>query len=141
MRIFYVFNIKNDYYEVYKDTPSVLYNFFKDLYHFKKEDLEYGSNLFNQIATRFDKELLDKRLFIMLHNKMKYTKRRDEHIINNLYKGEVSVMKIKRSYIIINSNKNCTEFLDFLSMESGNIFVCDFINHDYFFVNKLKSLV
>ena len=88
-----------------------------------------------------NKEELDKRLFIKLHNKMKYCKRGDEHIINNLYRDEVSIMKIKKSYIVINSNKNCTEFFDFLNEEDDSIFICDFNNHDYFYANQVKMLV
>lgn len=139
MRIFYAFKIKKEFYDLYSDTPSVLYSFFNQLYYFKKEDLEYGSNLFRQIVDKFDKEELDKRLFIKLHNKMRYCKRKDEHIINNLYKDEISVMKIKKSYIVINSNKNCTEFFDFLNESDDCIFVCDFINQDYFYANELKK--
>lgn len=141
MRIFYAFKIKKEFYDIYNDTPSVLYNFFNQLYNFRKEDLDYGNNLFQQIANKFDKEELDKKLFIKLHNKLKYCKRGDEHIINDLYKDEVSIMKIKKSYIVINSNKVCTDFFDFLFEEDKCIFVCDFINHDYFYVNNLKMLV
>jgi len=141
MRIYYAFKIKKEFYDIYIDTPSVLYNFLNQLYYFKKEDLDYGNNLFQQIVNKFDKEEMDKRLFIKLHNKMKYCKKQDEHIINNLYRDEVSIMKIKRNYIVINSNKNCTEFFEFLKEKDDNIFVCDFINHDYFYVNQLKMLV
>lgn len=141
MRIYYAFKIKKEFYDIYKETPSVLYNFLNQLYYFKKENLDYGNELFRQIANKFDKEELDKRLFIKLHNKMKYCKRGDEHIINNLYRDEVSIMKIKKSYIVINSNKNCTEFFDFLNEEDDSIFICDFNNHDYFYANQVKMLV
>lgn len=141
MRIFYAFKIKEEFYELYKETPSVLYSFLNQLYHFKKEDLDYGNNLFKQIVNHFDKDELDKKLFIRLHNKMKYCKKGDEHIINNLYRDEVSIMKIKKSYIVINSNKNCTEFFEFLDDMDKYIFVCDFNNHDYFYINQLKVLV
>lgn len=139
MRIFYAFKIKEEFYELYKDTPSVLYNFFNQLYYFRKDELEYGSNLFRQIINFYDKEELDKKLFINLHNKMRYCKRKDEHIINDLYKDEVSIMKIKKSYIVINSNKNCTEFFEFLEKEDPYIFVCDFNNQDYFYISNLKN--
>lgn len=139
MRIYYAFKIKKEFYDIYKETPSVLYNFLNQLYHFRKEDLDYGSNLFKQITTSLNKDELDKKLFVKLHNKMKYCKKGDEHIINNLYKDEVSIMKIKNSCIVINCNKNCPEFFEFLSEEEDNIFVCDFINHDYFYVNQIKN--
>ncbi len=139
MRIYYAFKIKKEFYDIYKETPSVLYNFLNQLYHFRRDELEYGNNLFRQIASNFNKGELDKKLFVKLHNKMKYCKKGDEHIINNLYKDEVSIMKIKNSYILINCNKNCPEFFEFLKEEEDNIFVCDFINHDYFYVNQIKN--
>ena len=101
MRIFYVFNIKKEVYEIYKDTPSVLYNFMKYIYKANKDNLDYGNIIFNQVADKFNKKKLDLDIFIKLHNKMRYTKRKEEHIINNLYKDEISIMKIKNSYIVI----------------------------------------
>ena len=49
MRIYYAFKIKKEFYDIYKETPSVLYNFLNQLYYFKKEDLDYGNELFRQI--------------------------------------------------------------------------------------------
>lgn len=64
MRIFYAFKIKKEFYELYQETPSVLYSFLNQLYHFKKEDLDYGNNLFKQIVNYFDKEELDKNFLL-----------------------------------------------------------------------------
>ncbi len=141
MRIFYVFNIKKEVYEIYKDTPSVLYNFMKYIYKANKDNLDYGNIIFNQVADKFNKKKLDLDIFIKLHNKMRYTKRKEEHIINNLYKDEISIMKIKNSYIVINSNKNYTEFFNIISKNYNECLVCDFINQDYFFLTNIKILV
>ena len=141
MRIYYIFNIKKDIYEIYKSTPSVLFNFFNYLYTSKKDTLDYGNIIFKQIADSFDKEKLDLKLFIKMHNKMIYSKRGDDHIINNLYRDEISVMNIKKSYIIINSNKNITEFFNILNDEYNECLVCDFVNFDFFYLSNLKILV
>ena len=71
----------------------------------------------------------------------KYLKRNDEHIINNLYKNEISIMKIKKSYIIINSNSSYTDFFPILNNLCKYLFVCDFNNQDYFYLANLKMLV
>ena len=141
MRIFYIFNIKKDVYDIYKDTPSVIYNFFNYIYHGNKEDLDYSNIIFQQIAYKFNKEKLDLSLYIKLHNKLIYSKRGEEHIINNLYKDEISIMKIKKSYIIINTNKNYTEFFKLINEVYKECIVCDFNNQDFFYLNELKSLV
>ena len=141
MRIYYVFDIRSEYVDLYKETPNSLYNVLHQLYYMRKKDLEYGFNMFKQLANRIDKEELDKNIFLKLHNKMTYVKKKDNHIINNLYKDEVSALKVKYSYILINTNKSYTDFFNVLALDNRNYFVCDFINNDYFFLSNIKILV
>ncbi|MDY6015755.1 MAG: sporulation inhibitor of replication protein SirA [Bacilli bacterium] len=141
MRIYYVFDIRSEYVDLYKETPNSLYNVLHQLYYMRKKDLEYGFNMFKQLANRIDKEELDKNIFLKLHNKMTYVKKGDNHIINNLYKDEVSALKVKYSYILINTNKSYTDFFNTLALDNRNYFVCDFINNDYFFLSNIKILV
>ena len=141
MRIYYVFDIRSEYVDLYKETPNSLYNVLHQLYYMRKKDLEYGFNMFKQLANRIDKDEVDKNIFLKLHNKMTYVKKKDNHIINNLYKDEVSALKVKYSYILINTNKSYTEFFNVLALDNRNYFVCDFINNDYFFLSNIKILV
>ena len=141
MRIYYIFNIKKEVYDVYINTPSVLYNFFYQLYITNKNDLDFANTVFKQVANKYNKELLDLKIYIKLHNKMKYLKRKEEHIINDLFKNEISIMKVKKGYIIINSNKNISEFFFIVNYFYKNCFVCDFVNQDYFYLSELKMLV
>lgn len=141
MRIYYVFDIRSEYVDLYKESPNSLYNVLHQLYYMRKKDLEYGFNMFKQLANRIDKDELDKNIFLKLHNKMTYVKKGDNHIINNLYKDEVSALKVKYSYILINTNKSYTDFFNTLALDNRNYFVCDFINNDYFFLSNIKILV
>ncbi len=141
MRIYYVFDIRSEYVDLYKETPNSLYNVLHQLYYMRKKDLEYGFNMFKQLANRIDKDEVDKNIFLKLHNKMTYVKKGDNHIINNLYKDEVSALKVKYSYILINTNKSYTDFFNVLALDNRNYFVCDFINNDYFFLSNIKILV
>ena len=133
MRIYYVFNLKKEIYDIYKETPSVLYNFFNRLYC-NKEDLNYANIVFKQIANKYNKEYLDLKIYLYMHNKMRYLKRNEDHIINDLFKNEISIMKIKKSYIIINSNNNYTEFFDIINYFNKYCLVCDFNNQKYFYL-------
>ena len=72
---------------------------------------------------------------------MTYIKKDNNHIINNIYKDEVSILKAKRAYILINSNRSYTDFFNILATENKNYFVCDFKNKDYFFLSSIKMLV
>ena len=141
MRIYYVFNIKKEVFDIYKDTPSVLFNLFNHLYFLDKTNLDYGNTIVKQVSNKFNKEILDLKIFVKLHNKLIYSKKGDEHIINNLFKNEISIMKVKRSYIVINSNKNYTEFFNILYYFYKDCLICDFINQDYFLLDNIKMLV
>ncbi len=141
MRIYFVFKIKEEYIDLYKDTPNTLYNILNQMYYMKRNEIGYGFNLFNQMIERIDKFDLDKYLYVLLHTKMKYSKKGDEHVLNNLYKDEVSVLKVKSTHILINANKSYTEFFVLLNQYDPNFFVCDFNNHDYFFLSNIKLLV
>lgn len=141
MRIYFVFKVKEEYIDLYKDTPNTLYNILNQMYYMKRNEIGYGFNLFNQMINRFDKFDLDKYLYVLLHTKMKYSKKGDEHVLNNLYKDEVSVLKVKSTHILINANKSYTEFFVLLNQYDPNLFVCDFNNHDYFFLSNIKLLV
>ena len=141
MRIYYVFNIKDEFISLYKDNPNTLYNILNQIYYMKESDLNYGYTLFRQIVNPFNKKKIDKYIFLLMHNKMKYSKKDSDHIINNLYKDEISILKVKKAYIIINSNRSYTEFFNILYDYNPNMFVCDFINQDYFFISNMKMLV
>lgn len=141
MRIYFVFKIKEEYTDLYRDTPSTLYNILNQMYYMKRSEIGYGFNLFNQMIDRINKFELDKYLYILLHTKMKYSKKGEDHILNNLYKDEISILRVKTTHILINSNKSYTEFFALLNQFDSNLFVCDFNNHDYFFLSDIKLLV
>ena len=141
MRIYYVFDIRDEYISLYNDSPKSLFNVLYQLYYMRKKDVEYGFNMFKQLTNKINKEKLDSDIFIKLHTKMTYIKKGNNHIINNLYKDEISALKVKKSYILINSNKSYTEFFNILVNQNRNYFVCDFINKDYFFLSNIKILV
>lgn len=141
MRIYFVFKIKEEYTDLYRDTPSTLYNILNQMYYMKRSEIGYGFNLFNQMIDRINKFELDKYLYILLHTKMKYSKKGEDHILNNLYKDEISILRVKTTHILINSNKSYTEFFALLNQFDSSLFVCDFNNHDYFFLSEIKLLV
>lgn len=141
MRVFYLFNINDNFYSLYKDNPSSLFNILKQVHLLSTDDLVYASNIFYQVNDVIDKENLDRRIFLDLHQDMPYSKRKDTHIYNDLYLNLESTMEIKNNYIKIKSSKDCTYFFRVLLNYNLNYFVCDFQNHDYFFLSGLKSLV
>lgn len=143
MRNYYVFNFKDEYVNLYHDHPSSLFHILSSLYSLSPKNSNYGFSMFNELVDRIEKEELDRKLYVRYHKEISYSKQRNEHIINNFYKDEISVLTIKNSHILITTNKNTSTFFKILALTdySRNYFVCDFINHDYFWINDIKMLV
>ena len=141
MKIFFVFNIKNDIYDIYRETPSVLYNYFYNIYCNNKSNLNYKNTLFKEITNKFNKEYLDLKIYLNMHYKMRYIKKYDNHIINDIFNDEISILRIKKSYIVINTNKDYSEFFSILNNFYKTCLVCDFNNERYFYISDIKTLV
>lgn len=141
MRTYYIFEIKDEFYKLYKDGPNTLYIILRQLFLLKKQQADYGFNIFNQLTKQQDKYLLNKNIFVKYHKEMIYTKLGNEHIINNLFKDEISILTIKNSHIMLSTNQNYSSFFNILIEYSNNYFVVDFKNQDYFFLNEIKMLV
>lgn len=141
MRTFYLFNINDSFYSLYNDSPSCLYNILKQISSIMPSDVLYAHNILLQVSESIDKENLDRRIFLDLHQEMPYSKKGEVHIYNNLYLDEVTTMEIKHHYIKIKSNKDFAYFFRILEAFPLNYFVCDFKNQDYFFLSSLKTLV
>ena len=101
MRVYFIFDIKEEFINLYRGNERILYNILKQIYYLEKEEAEYGYNLFRQLINTIDKEKIDRYLFIKLHQDIPYSKRKDIHYYNNLYRDEVSRLSVKKSYIKI----------------------------------------
>ncbi|MEG0994552.1 MAG: sporulation inhibitor of replication protein SirA [Bacilli bacterium] len=137
MRRYYIFNVKEDILKLYKNSEDCLYLILKRIYEMKKEEINFGFNLFNQLLLEFDKEKLNNDIFIKLHKKYSYSKNKELHIINDLFKDEISTLIIHRTYMYIESTKNNTMFFMILKEYNINYFICDFERDDYFFFHNL----
>lgn len=141
MKVYFIFDIKDEYINLYQNNENVLYNILKQIYFLEKEDVQYGFNLFNQLINKIEKELVDRFIFLRLHQSMPYSKRNGIHYMNNLYKDEISRLIVKKSYIKIEAEQPTSSFFKTLETYYKNYFVCDFENQDYFFLSDIKTLV
>lgn len=141
MKEFYVFNVKDEFYKLYKDKSSELFFIFNRIYYMKPIDKEYGYNLFSQISNFLDKNYLNDFFKNKYADKIMYSYNNNEHIINNLFLNEISILTVKSSNIKIESNINHPTFLNDLRDLKGPLFVCNFKDQDYFFVlrKRVKS--
>jgi len=141
MRRFYIFSIREELLVLYKDNPCNLYKILENIYKMKEEDFTYGYNLFKQICISIDNLELNNRLYLTMHNDLVYTKIDNEHIINNLYKDEVSILKIKKSHMLLDCNNSYSSFFNFLEKHNKNYFICDFKEGDCFFLSDIELVV
>lgn len=134
MRKYYLFVIKKDVYEVYKDKPDALYKTLYNLYHLSSENFEYGWSLYHQLCEPFDVERLEQ----YMESKYQLEKKNNKYYIENNY------LYIRPSRVIIKTNINMPNiFIDF-KCYNRLIFAIDFDMHDYFFLcsdyNKFKKV-
>lgn len=141
MRRFYIFSIREELISLYDDSPSNLYKILKSIYGMKDEEITYAYHLFKQICKGIDYLEINNKIYLQMHNDLVYTKIGNEHIINNLYKDEVSILKIKKSHMLLDSNSSYSSFFSFLNSNNKNYFICDFKTNDYFFLKDIEISV
>ena len=138
MKELYIFNIKKEFAKIYKEKPSDLFFIFNRIYYMKAIDKDYGYNLFEQIADFFNKEEVNSFIERRYKDKIMYSKGDDEHIVNNLFLNEISILKVKPSNIKIETNVDSPIFLKDLKEPPYNLFVCNFNEQEYFFIKRAK---
>ena len=141
MKVYYIFRIKKEFIQLYQDTPSILFHILKSIYYLEQEEVEYGYHLFKQLTLPFDKNYLDRELFIKFHQDAPYSKRGDIHYINNLYRNEISRLTIHPSYCKLEVEQNFSSFFPLLEEKLGNLFVCAFQKIDFFFLEDYLQKV
>jgi len=135
LRIFYVYNI-NDYFSgVYDNYPYKLYKMLEDAYISKKYNVRVSSSIYEQIITNFNKLFMNNFLFVNNKLDIHYYNKNNFHFISN--SAEYSKLMVTSYCIKIKSNINYPSFFENINNYSDNIFVCDFINNDYFWLNKV----
>ena len=139
MKVYFIFDIKEQFINLYKGNERVLYNILKQIYYLEKEEVTFGYNLFSQLINKIPKNDIDRKIFIKYHQDIPYSKRGETHYINNLYKDEVSRLTIKTSYIKLEIEQQTSTFLNVLQDFSTNYFICNFKNHEYFFLHTIPE--
>lgn len=134
MRKYYLFTIRKDFYEVYKNNSFVLYKTLENLWKIKKQDFSYGLSLYDALCQTFDVSLLNR--FFKGKYKNKIISKDNRHIILNKEKEYYVLLELHYSCVIVLTNINMPNVLRDFNCYNRNIFVCDFINEDFFWLNN-----
>lgn len=138
MRIYYIFSIKKEIYQVTKNNPENLYKLFESIYYLKKENASIGFKTFNKICNCLEIKNINKRIKESNIDNLSYTLFGNTHIINDYFTDESSKLTVYNSFIKVKSNSMYPIF--FKSIENlPFLFVCDFLNNDYFYLKNVTT--
>lgn len=122
-----------------KNNPYHLFRAMEDIHSFDRTDVNVAYDLFMQLVNPFDKSKINNKIFNESKDNDFYSKFHNVHRIQNKYVPEDSMLVVNRAFLLLESNILKPTFLDELK-EYKNLFVCDFTNKDYFWLNELVCL-
>ncbi len=132
MRKYYLFIINSKYYNVYNDNPDLLYKALNILVNTSVNTYSFGFSIHNQLCETIDVDLLShyfNERFNIKNNKYTY-------LIENNTLNELSIVILKKSCIRVFTNSNLPSFFRVFKLYNKRIFVVDFENKDYFWLNQ-----
>ena len=135
MRTYYIFNVNRYFAFMYKNNPFKMYKLFEEIYNTKDYDKTKAFYILEQIANCFNKDMLNEYIFFELKYKYGYIRDNNIHIIKG---KENTYVRINNYNIKIETDTNYTIFFNYLKNYNTNLFICDFANKDYFWLNKLE---
>lgn len=137
MRTFYIFKINNMFQTFYNDKSNILFKMFNEIYSSNDQDLINKFRLFEQITIPINKKIFNNYIMLKHRDDIFYTKNDNVHTIEN--DKEISRLTINNTFLKIKSNKNINSFIKDIVDSRECLFIIDFKNKDYFWVNEAKS--
>ena len=121
---YYIFDIKNKF-----KNDNNLYRLLKTLYTLNLKYINYGELIYNEMCKPINSENIKE---ILKDYNAKKVSRKYFICLND----EITIVVIKYSRLIIISNKLYPDIFNRLKIECENLFVCNFLNDNYFYVSK-----
>ena len=136
MRVYYLFKINDSFSKLYYSRTYYLYKMLEQISKSSKNDFIISYRLFSQMAVAFNKTDINSKLYRKYAFDENYKKTLNKHVLNNLV--ENTKLTVYNTYIKIKTNKKQKRIFNVIMVEE-NIFVCDFENKDYFWLDKVSS--
>lgn len=137
MRTFYIFKINNMFQTFYNDKSNILFKMFNEIYSSNDQDLINKFRLFEQITIPINKKIFNNYIMLKHRDDIFYTKNDNVHTIEN--DKEISILTINNTFLKIKSNKNINTFIKDIVDSKECLFIIDFKNKDYFWINEAKT--
>ncbi len=134
-----MFKVSDEYSNLTKNIPYNLYNTYLSIKLSNKNNLEHLYNQYKNITSSLEVIHINRLLYGKMKDMDGYSLYRNIHMYNNYYSDEVSKLTIYNSFFVLKSNKPNSTFFTIL-YSIPNLFVIDFENKDYFWLNNIKNL-
>ncbi len=128
MRKYYIFSIQPKVYKNYQKKGSSLFLLLLKLKKSKKEDFKTSLILYHQICEVFELE----RFYNYFIKKFKMAKKKHYVFLKNKL-----VLELNYSCLVFLSEKQFPYLFRIFSYYSSYLFICDFENGDYFWLNEI----
>ena len=138
MRTFYAFHINEFYSSMYNDNPLKLYKILEELFYRRNYDKLNTYRLYKQVVIPFNKMLCNG--YMTKKNRLCYEYFYDYQAHYLKKKEEHTKMVIGSIHIKILSDANYPIFFNNIHELDTDIFICDFDNRDYFWLDKIIKI-
>lgn len=128
MRTYYLFQIKEETYQDLLGNEKELFLLLSKLKKLEQEQINYGISLFQQLCNLWPVEIVHH----YLTHKFRVTKQKNHYIFN-----QRNQLIVKPSYFVLKTEYDIPSIFYNLRYSGSHIFVCDFYNTDYFYLNEL----
>lgn len=132
MRKYFLFDIAERYYNLYLHKERLLFRTLESLYNNDQHQKANNISLFNQLCIPINIAFLNS----YFDNKVFICNNRNKHLYISKKTDEKTLIEINHACIIMLTNKNFSRLFKVFNYYSKRIFVCDFQNQDYFWLDN-----
>lgn len=132
MRKYFLFDISDRYFNVYFHKERLLFRTLESLYNNEAHQKANNISLFNQLCVPINISFLNS----YFDNKIFIRNNKNKHIYLSQKTDEKTLIEIRHPCIIMLTNRNFSKLFKAFNYYSKKIFVCDFQNQDYFWLDN-----
>lgn len=136
MRTYYIFRINKYFAYIYKKFPYKMYKIIEELYHTKDYDMLVSYKYYQKFAIPFNKISLNDYIYNLNKKNINYSR---DNNIHTIYNEKYNKLLINNSCMILKTNDIYSVFLNDINVYLDNIFICDFKNNDYFWLDLVNK--
>ena len=136
MRTYYIFKINEYFAYLNKRWPYKMYKIIEELYYTKDYDMLVSYKYYKKFAIEFNKLTINEYIYKINKTNKNYHRDNNIHILKN---DKYNKLTVNSTCIILKTNDIYSVFLNDLNSYLDNVFICDFKNKDYFWLETVNK--